>query len=340
MVFTMCFGMFAPTTYAANVAINLGVGSKVDVFDNTYPVTDQSSAETTVSTPSDVFLQWTAGGEYAIGNTVTIIASAPLTIANTCATPTTDADQNGVADGAAVISGNTYTYTFTAATLVAVSSVTFCINVTTPVTAGNYSFIMGGTNAAGDVGGAFLYSGVSGGLANDVTITADVAGEELEFEIRDDGDLAATSTCALGTLSTLTVSTCGYRLKIRTTATNGYTISWTSDGGLDNSGNATIDAVLPSTAVAAGTEGYGVELTPSGNTQGGTCTAQGIWGAGFEDPVSTIAQNLEACTKANLPSASADTTNTSLMQHKASVSVGTPAGSYDQVVTYYVTANF
>lgn len=337
MVFTMSMGVMAPVN-AADIAINLGVGSKVDVFDNTLPITDQSSAELALTTASDIYLQYDASANFGIGDTVVIAASTPLTIATTCATVTTDADQDGTTDGAGVVTGDLYTYTFTAATTVATASVTFCLAVSAHATAGNYSFIGGDSN--GDSGAALLYIGTYGSVLNDVTVTADVAGEELEFLIRTNDDTADTSTCALGTLVSTAVSTCSYRLKVRTTATEGYTISWTSDGGLDASGVSTIDAIAVSTAVTAGVEGYGVQFYPGATTDGGTCTAQGIWPTGFEDPVSTIAQNLVTCDKANLVTSAADLTNTSLVDHKAAINSATPAGSYDQIVTYYVTADF
>jgi len=332
MVFTMSLGVMTPTS-AADIAINLGVGSTVDVFDNTLPVTDQSSAELALTTASDIYLQYDASANFNSGDTVTIVASTPLTVATTCATVTTDADGDGTPDGSGVMSGDIYTYTFTASTTLATTSVAFCLAVSSVATAGNYSFIVGDSN--GDSGGALLYVGD----ANDVTVTASVTGEELEFRIRNAADSADTNSCALGTLVTTAVSTCNYALKVRTTATNGYTISWTSDGDL-GTGTASIDAVAQNTAVISGAENYGVEFLPGTNTNGGSCTGQGIWGGSPDDPVSTIAQNLVSCTNANLPAASAATAYVHVMDHKASVSAATPAGSYQQIVTYYVTADF
>ena len=332
MVFTMSLGVMTPVS-AADLAINVGAGSTTDNFDNTYPVEDQSAAEVAGGGPTEVHIQYAATGEFGIGDTVTIVASAGVTIANTCATPTTDADADTTADGAGVIAAQVYTYTFTAATTAGTTSVAFCLNVTHG-TAGNFSFLVGDAN--GDSGSGMLYVDND----NDVTVTATVEGEELEFIIRNNTDTADTNVCALGTLTTSAVSTCSYRLKVRTTATEGYTIHWTSDGGLDSSGTATIDAIAVSTAVAAGTEGYGVQFYPGAVTDGGACTAQGIWGAGFEDPVSTTPQTLNSCANANLVTSAADLTNTALVDHKAAIGAGTPQGTYDQVVTYYVTANF
>ncbi|NIP52863.1 MAG: hypothetical protein GWN94_15010, partial [Phycisphaerae bacterium] len=79
-------------------------------------------------------------------------------------------------------------------------------------------------------------------------------------------DTADTNSCALGTLTTSAVASCSYRLKVRTTATQGFTIHWTSDGGLDSGGTATIDAVVPDDEVTAGQEEYGVAFYPGAVT--------------------------------------------------------------------------
>lgn len=337
MVFTMSLGLFTPV-YAANVALNLGVDSKVDIFDSTYPIENQSSAELALSTAADLYFQYVAAGNFAVGQTISIVATTPLVIAS-CVAPTTDADQDGTPDGTGAVSGDNYTYTFYAPTTQAAASITLCINVDNSIaTAGNYSFIM--ADDLGDFGGAFLYIGTPGGAANDVYVTATVTSQELEFWIRNAADTADTNACALGTLNTTSVSTCNYALKVRTTATIGYTISWTSDGELDRSGTATIDAIAMNTAVAVGVEGYGVTFTPGANTDGGTCTAQNIWTAAYDDPVSTTAQSLVVCNKANLPAATGATTYIHNMDHQAAIDPATPAGSYDQIVTYYVTAQF
>jgi hypothetical protein len=343
MVFTMSLGMFAPVTEAAgNVALNISVGG-TKILDTSYPIDNQASAELALSTASDIYVAYAASINYAAGDTVVIAASTPLTIA-LCGAPTTDADNDGTADGAGVILGDNYTYTFTGVTTGATASTAFCIRVGAVATAGNYSFIMGDNKVASpanaDWGGALLYIGTAGAAANDVLVTATVTGQELEFWIRDSADTVATATCPLGTLTTGAVSNCQYRLKVRTTATQGYTISWTSDGGLDTSGAAaTIDAVINAQVVTAGIEGYGVAFTPGANTDGGTCTAASPWSLANENPVSSSAQSLVACTKANLP-AGTDLVNTHLMNHKAAISVATLPGSYDQIVTYYVTAKF
>ncbi|NIP52862.1 MAG: hypothetical protein GWN76_02935, partial [candidate division Zixibacteria bacterium] len=105
----------------------------------TYPVEDQSDAEVALAaSPEEVYIVYQATGDFAIGETVNIVASSGVTIANTCGTPTTDADSDGTPDGGAVVAASVYTYTFTAATTAATTSVAFCLNVTFAA-AGNYS---------------------------------------------------------------------------------------------------------------------------------------------------------------------------------------------------------
>jgi len=340
MVFTMAFGFYVPAGDAAIVTLRVGVNTTPGI---PFPASmdDQASAEVAAATAADVHIRFaSSAAQFAAGDTVTIIASSPVAITNACATPTTDADLDGVVDGSAAAVGNQYTYTFSAGTTAALASVDFCLRVA-GLTAANYSFLMGSSIAAGggannDYGGSLLYVGD----ANDMVITAQVEAAELEFRIRNNVDTADQNSCDLGTLTTGQVSTCNYRLKVRTTATNGYSMSWTSDGDLDTAGGATIASIGVSTAVTAGTEGYGVEFFPGANTDGGTCTAQNIWAAAPDDPVSTTPTSLVACTKANLPAGSGALLYTHTMDHKAAIDAATVAGFYNQTVTYYVTANF
>lgn len=338
MVFTMSFGLFAPMpTDAAGQIVTIGVNAK-PTASLTYPVLDQSEAELALTTAAEIHVHYqTSADEYGIGDTVVITASTPLTIANTCVTPTTDADDDGTADGSGNVVGDVYTYTFSAATTGAPTSIDFCIAVSAVATAGNYSFTMSDSKAAGaeDFGAALLYVGD----ANDVLVTAQVQ-TELEFRIRNYADSADTNVCNLGTLSNASVSSCNYRLKVKTNASDGYTVSWTSDGELDTAGGEDIASVAVNTAVTAGTEGYGVQFYAGENTDTlSTCTAQNIWAANPDDPVSTTPQSLVVCAGPNQP-AGTDTTNTSTMDHQAAISTSTKSGNYDQVVTYYVTANF
>lgn len=340
MVFTMSIGVVALPANSAGVNVLISVGS-ANTGTLAYPVLNQSSAEVlSAQANQDVYFKYkTSADEYASSDYVVLTASVGLTVVGDCGTATSDADGDGTGDiSYTTTSGQTHTYYFDQTTTLATTSVEFCIRITTVAT-GNYSIIMTDSKAAGaeDIGGGLLYVGND----NDVTVTANVQ-SELEFRIRNYGDTADTNTCALGTLSTGSVATCNYMLKVRTNASEGYTVSWTRDGDLnDGTGTKTIDAVSEADGnITAGSEEYGVRFYGGENSDTtSSCTEQSIWNDD-DSPVSTTPQSLLVCDGPNIPSATAEATNISTVEHAASISSSTLSGSYDQVVTYYVTANF
>lgn len=189
--------------------------------------------------------------------------------------------------------------------------------------------------------GAFLYYV---GDENDVLVTAVVA-PTLAFTIRDSTDTAdlanvnglavGPNLCSLGSLTTGSVATCSYRLKVSTNASS-YTVSITSDADLDYGAN-TIDAITEDSTVTAGTEGYGIAVV-GGSATGGTVTESG----NFNDddtPIPTTPTTLLSVSGPNSPGAT-DTTNTALITHRAAISASTAVGNYDQLVTYTVSGTF
>ena len=338
MVFTMSLGVMAPMpSEAAGVQMLIGVNASPTTGLG-YPHLDQAEAEWD-GTATDVYILYQSSAEYATGDTISIVASTPLTIATNCgAGVTTDADSDGLADGSGVVVGDTFTWTFTqSTTLGSTASIEFCLLVGALATPGNYSFSMydSKTGGSNDFGAALLY-----GLDdNDVLITAEIR-TQLEFAIRNVTDTANTNACALGVLSTASNSSCEYRLKVRTNASDGYYISWKSDGAL-NSGTADIDAIIEDSGAVgpAGTiEEYGVQFAPGTITSGMGCTAIGDYTDNDSPVAGTTATGLVSCAGPNQPVAA--TFNTAYMAHKASIDSSTGSGFYDQIVTYYVTGNF
>ena len=295
----------------------------------------------TASSATDVNFNFRTTVEYASTNTVSIVAGAGVTIANTCASPTTNADADGTADGSGSVASQTYTYTFTQPTTNAVATgVTFCLKLT--ATAGNYniSFSDSKTVASNnDYGAALIYVG----SANVVTITAAVS-PALAFVIRNSADTGNTNACALGAINLTTVATCSYRLKVTTNSSSGFTVQVNSDGDLRRSGsgdvvdNQDIDLIAENGTVTAGTEGYGIAFN-GGAITGGSVTEAG----NFNDddtplPISS-ATNIMTTTGNNNP-ATTDTTNTALVTHRAAMDGDTVTGNYSQAVTYTVSASF
>ncbi len=207
-------------------------------------------------------------------------------------------------------------------------------------TPGNYNIVV---MTSAEVGLGMLYVGDD----NDVLVTATVT-PTLSFIIRNTGDTADTNECPLGILTTSGVSTCSYRLAVATNASGGFQVQINSDGTL-NSGANDINAIAEDGTVTAGTEGYGIAVTgaTSGGNNGSDVYNQPVTEDGnFNDddtPVPAVATNFVSFTNTfvYVPfGTDGDLTDTTLVTHRAAISAGTPAGLYDQVVTYTVTATF
>lgn len=213
--------------------------------------------------------------------------------------------------------------------------------LTSPVAAGNYTFAI---KTSADFGANFQYVG----QANVVQVRAFIP-VSLSFDIRNAADTANTNVCDLGTVTTVAVATCDYRLKVSTNAKNGYTVSMSSSGNLTNGSDNITNAAVGAggsggTNIVAGTETYGVLIGAGSITgAGGAITRSNIFNAGAANEVLynyTTPQVIMTATKPNSPAVSGDTTNTSLITHALGVSSNTPSGDYTQTVTYTVAPAF
>jgi hypothetical protein len=170
---------------------------------------------------------------------------------------------------------------------------------------------------------------------------------DLSFALRNNTDTAGfTNLCDFGTVNNSTIFTCGYRLKVNTSAMNGYSINVQTSGGLAGS-SGTIQNALPGTGntggslIAAGSELYGVLLL-GGNCTNGTGTFSNSFSPEIGKIVSlnnTTNSQVMSCSGPNTP-APTDIINTLLVEHKLSIANDTPAGDYAQSVTWTVTPNF
>lgn len=293
--------------------------------------------EIPAGTPTTVTVHFVSSAEYSAGDYVKITWDTGVTL-NDAATPTTDADQDGTNDGSSSVSGQTYQYNFSAATTqVSTNGVSFDMQVS--ANTGIYSASM--IDSQGNYGAVLLYVDD----ANDVYVTA-IVQPTLSFVIRTADDTANTNTCDLGVLDTSSVKTCSYRLKVSTNAANGYTISVKTDGDLRKAGTGDvpdaddIDPIAEDTVVTAGTEGYGIAFDGGSVTSGATVTEVPDFDDDDTPLVNTSPVDLLTVNGTNNPAASGDTTNTSLVTHRAAADADTQTGEYHQFVTYYVVANF
>jgi sugar lactone lactonase YvrE len=278
---------------------------------------------------------------------------AGFTLNNSCAVPTTNADGIGGNDGSAsIIGGDIYEYTFTDD--VDIGLLTFCASVTAPLTAGSYSVRLTDDNGTFD---ATLY--YVGGDSN-VTVTANVA-LSLSFNIRglDDTELDPL-VCSFGTISPSTpvpnynnvddgVGECGYSLAVGSNSPGGFGIQVRADGPL-NAGYTNIASVANGGTFSPGVEAYGIANVTVGNTGRNPATADYT-----ESFIREGNFNLAPNTATGIPTsdtlivsysnsveymAGVDSSDVTQVVHGLVVGSGTPAGYYDQVLTYTTTANF
>ena len=237
-----------------------------------------------------------------------------------------------------------FTATSFSSTITASANVTTPITIviggtnklTSPVAAGNNPFAL--TTSVGDTGANFQYVG----QANVVQVRGYVA-PSLSFVIRDSTDTANTNTCDLGTITTSSVATCSYRLKVGANGT-GYVISVNTSGNFTNGSTFFTNAAAGTagtggTAFAAGTENYGVVVTHS-TPSNGTSTLASAYNAGATNRVAynnTTAAPLLTVVGQNNPTTTA---HSSLVTHAAAASSVTPSGAYTQTVTYTVAPTF
>ena len=294
-----------------------------------------------VSTLANITVAFPTSAALAIGNQIQFSYNTSYTGTITTANITV----NTVAPSAVTLNtvASTTTATLTLANNI-LSGATVTVTttgLTSPSAAANYAFTI---KTPVDFGANFQYVG----QANVVQVTAFIP-INLSFSIRNTGDTANTNTCDLGTASTTAVSTCSYRLKVSSNAKSGYTVSYQASGGLTDGTNIMANAVVGTggtggTNIVAGTEIYGVRITPGSITgASGTITAAAAFNAGATNSVlynNNTPTVIMTATKANSPGATGDVTNTSLITHNLGIDSNTESGNYTQTITYTIAPSF
>ncbi len=314
------------------------------------PVTDAAPGINPTVTPSASNVS--TAGSITLGSITTTSAlssGSVINVAYNSAYTGTVSIANTTVNGAAPsavsnsTSGGIVTSNLTLASSLS-SGATFAIAtsaLTTPVAAGNYVFAV--TLPNGQSGANFQYVG----QANVVTVTA-VVPTSLSFAIRNSADTSNTNTCNLSTQSTASVSSCAYRLKLGTNASNGATISVQTSGNFTNGSYDFANASVGTggrggTTIAAGTEGFWVIINKgSANGKSGTVSLASSYDAGATKAVSYVnaaAQTLLTYSGTNSPT-STDTTNTALVTTQSAIGTDTGAGAFTQTVTYTASPSY
>jgi hypothetical protein len=171
---------------------------------------------------------------------------------------------------------------------------------------------------------------VATSTAGNTTITASVD-ETLSFTL-------ATSTVAMGTLSTSATGSGTSSMTAATNANAGYSIAVA--GTTLTSGSNTITAITPTaTASAMNTKQFGINLMNNTTPAVGTATSgsgTGVPSAGYNTSNQFKFTTGDTVASASLPTNS----NTYTVSYIANIDGITAAGAYSTVLTYMATANF
>lgn len=302
-----------------------------------------------VSTTANIILTFTPATALPNNSTILVNFSSsytqtPSTLTNTDITVTKTGDANFTSAAESAFTSTSFTITLTTTgNLNTTSGFSITIGGTnklqTPASASNNAFTI--STSVGDQGGVLQYVG----QANVVQVRARVD-PTISFVIRNSADTANINTCDFGTVDTSSVYSCAYRLKVGTNAANGYTIAVASSGSLSSGASNITNAAVGTggaggTTITAGTESYGVVITPGTITgAGGTVTLASAYNAGATNAVSYVNTTPTTVITANKPNNPTTTSHSSLITEQIGINASTPAGVYTKTETYTVTYNF
>lgn len=312
-----------------------------------------SSASGTTGANSTT-LSWQASGIYATGTVIQVDVSPSVELFDILNASTTSIGNGGVATYTSTSTNQLLLTVTTAPTSTGVSS-TLYLPFTLSSTSTNYGFSVLTSSSTSstvpvDFGSALFYA--NGG--NQVTVSASVPAI-LSFSIRTLDDTADTNVCNLGTLSLSATSLCEYRLRLATNANGGLQVRVQANHDFTNAAQtATFTNIADNDPfVSPGTEGYAYSLVqaattgvrdPNGDFIDGFAEASSTPGFDFSQDTTPVPTSTNAlfiyASAAVSPGAAPSPSDLARIRHSASISAGTPAGSYSQIVTYTVTASF
>lgn len=170
---------------------------------------------------------------------------------------------------------------------------------------------------------------------------------DLAFAIRNATDTADTNTCDIGTASLTTTQTCSYRLKVSTSNSTGYFVFVATNTGLrhetfatniTDSNTGTLGGNLIDNTTA-GTERYGIKVTPGAITGTGSITASSDYNSANSVKLNTLNVS-ELMLTSNADNVPTGISQQPLIEHNLNISSATDAGNYTQNVTYTVVLKF
>jgi len=303
------FNIYMPTAYAAVI------GNPKDTL-----------SREAVSQAGNHVIQFVTPSGVANGNTITLTFETGFNIASVV---TGDVTVEGAAVTSATPSSQTLTITCAASNVVAASGTVDIVisnnHITNPGSAGDYTVIIGGS--FGDTGAIAVPI-----LTSDrISVSGDI-GFSITFSL-------STTSCALNTLTTGSVASCGpFYFTVGTTAGSGYTVTVQDQGNGSSPGlykgstAAKLIATSNQALVAGTTEGYGIQaaIRTSTPTIPAKFTVGGTTVAGLLRTADTIASSTGATTANHEVN----------VTPRASINAGTPAGSYGDTLTFLATGNF
>jgi len=149
----------------------------------------------------------------------------------------------------------------------------------------------------------------------------------------------SSTSCSLGTLSSVSTSSCSHTIDASTNASSGYTISYLAAADLTSGSNSISDSGSSGATSATGTEQFGLNLKNNATPDVGAEPSGGSGAASAHyDTADTFSFNTSGAEIANSTGFSTSTTYTAT--YVANISTGTKAGTYATTIIYNVTANY
>jgi hypothetical protein len=326
--------------------------SAAGVVLNITPSSDLNSAFA-----NNIVLNYTTGIVYVNSDTVTVswdsgydstnLSNADISLSNN------DAD---FTSSSCILASPSVTCTISATDDIDIGSV-FTLTIgnvdkmITPSAAGSYAWVM--SSSKNEIGIVLQYIAED----NQINVNANIM-PSISFNIRnlDDTNDLDGNICDLGTVTTSTLPNndliddgngeCGYGLAIGTNAQSGFQVQLESDGKLDNPQSTIVD-VLNGSAWVSGTEAYGfTHIDPASTGRDPftglydvPVTIDGIF-ATDTSAVPEAVTNFISYENGIQYTSGGNALDITKVMHGMTVGSGTPAGDYDQVLRYTVTANF
>lgn len=311
----------------------------------------------------EVSMIYIANAEFSPGDKINLQwESGEGLVLSDCLSNELDADDDGTLDGSTNIVGGSYMYTFTSSSSKATTTgINLCVNVTSYKNQGSYSVTLNDDN--GGFGQTLYY--IAGD--NEAMVLAQIS-PTMSLNIREVNDLNDTNVCDFGNITTNSAlpnynylvdveSECAYGIAVGTNASNGFVVYINSDRKLDNN-DSVISDLADDYIFEQGEEAYGISGIKMAKTGRNSLTGQ------YDQNILKMGDitNLNGSRGVIIPQIASEmfgfdgisphgggidysvygngSDDLTIIVHGLAIGSGTPAGFYNQTITYTLVPNF